>query len=774
MDMQAQEPAGSREITAAMVARAPRRIEGRDKVTGSAHFAGDLHADTLGFEPDVAVAVLSTQSTGRIASIDASRAAAAPGVRLVMTHENAPRLKKVLATNGNEIGDLLPMQDDRVHYAGQCVAVVVANTFENARDAAGLVVIAYDAPSNDVAFTLAQGERRVADVKKVGAGDPGQVKIGKPAEAFAAAAHSVDLTFETPPHHHNAMEPGAIVAAWTEDGGLTVHVPTQFSYGDAIILGQAFGFGLKERLPRLVGQVLGGFEFNNKVRVIATLSGGSFGAKNANPHLLIAPMAAKLNERPVKLVMDRRQVFTMLPFRPASRQRLRLAADADGRLVSIMQDALLAQGAKGAYVEPAGETVTKSYACPNILVHCQSARLDTHAPGWMRGPGACLGQFALDSAMDALADKMGIDPLEFRLRNHADVEPGSGHEWSSKSLKQCYAAAAERIGWHERDPRVGSMREGRYRVGYGMTSSVYPVRQLPTLARVILGTDGHARVQTAAHEIGQGLITSMTQLAAEGLGLPLRQVRLEWGDTTLPYGSMTVGSMSALSNGSSIAEAAASVKAAVIKRAVRDKASPLYGSNRHDIDVVDGRVGHPDGIGESVAALMARHPNDPITAEATTGRDFGRSKYGRQTFGAQFAKVLVDTETGHLKVERLIGAFAGGRPINPMLVRSQCLGGMIFGLGQALMEESLMDERTGVLMNRSLGEALVPTHADIPDLDAIVIAEDDTRAHPLGIKGMGEIGVIGTPAAIANAIHHATGVRLTTLPFRIDRVLAAA
>ena len=439
-----------------------------------------------------------------------------------------------------------------------------------------------------------------------------------------------------------------------------------------------------------------------------------------------------------------------------------------------MQDVILAQGAKGTYVEPAGETVTKSYACPNILVHCQSARLDTNAPGWMRGPGACLGQFALDTAMDALAVKMGIDPLEFRLRNHADVEPGSGHGWSSKSLKQCYAAAADRIGWHLRDPRVGSMREGRYRVGYGMTTSVYPVRQLPTLARIILGADGQARVQTAAHEIGQGLITAMTQLAAEGLGLPLAQVRLEWGDTALPYGSMTVGSMSALSNGASIVEAAAAVKAAIVKRAVRDRASPLYGSNRHDIDVVDGRVGHPDGKGESVAALMARHPDDPIEEEAITGRDFGRSKYGRQTFGAQFAKVLVDIETGHLRVERLIGAFAGGRPINPMLVRSQCLGGMVWGLGQALMEESLMDARTGVLMNRNLGEALVPAHADIADLDAIIIAEDDTRGHPIGIKGMGEIGVIGTPAAIGNAIFHATGVRLTTLPFRIERLMAGA
>ena len=762
------------------LARAPRRVEGRDKVTGRVRYAGDLKAHDLGpglGAMDVAVVIPSTRATGRVLAVDAAEALAAPGVRLVMTHENAPRLHKVLSLTNAEIGELLPLQDDVLHYAGQCVAVLVADTWENARDAAQLVHVRYADPTpgaRAAAFTLEHALGRAQDAKKVGGGDPGQVEVGDPDAAFAAAPHQVDLTFASEPHHHNQMEPGAIAAAWGDDGGLTVHVPTQFSYGDAMILGQAFDFALKDRLPRIIGQVLGGFEFDNKVRVVSTMAGGAFGGKNGNVHLLLAPMAAKLTGRPVRLVLARDHVFSLMPFRGASRQRLRLAAGADGRLQALIQDSVAAQGAKGDYIEALGETVEKAYACPNVRVHTQAARLDTNAAGWMRGPGSCLGRFASEVAMDALAHQVGMEPLEFRLLNYADVEPDTGHEWSSKSLKQCYQAAAERVGWFDRDPRVGSMREGRLLVGYGMATSLYPVKQMPAVARVILGRDGRARVQTATHEIGQGAITAMTQIAAEALGMAVADVTLEYGDTVLPYGGMTVGSMSTLTNGAAVHEAAAGVKHAVCARAVRDPASPLFGLAAHDVRVADGRVATADGRGERVAALMARHPDGRIEEEAITGRDMGRSKYGRQTFGAQFAKVLIDPDTMHVQVGRLVGAFAGGRAINPLLVRSQLMGAMVWGLGQALFEETTIDERTGAWMNRNLGEALVPTNADVDGIEALIIEEDDTRAHPLGVKGMGEVGVVGTAAAIGNAIFHATGVRLTALPFRIDRLLAGA
>ena len=765
-----------RPLSAEVVSRAPRRVEGRDKVTGRLRYAGDLDSSRLGVAPGEllhAVPITATQASGRVIGFAAAAALAAPGVRLLMTHVNAPRLKKVTSLVGAEIGELLPMQEDLVRYGGQCVGVLVADTLQHAIEAANLVAVRYSAPDGGAAFTLEQGAGRATDAKTVGAGTAGQVKVGDPGKAYDAATCRVDVSVSTAPHHHNAMEPGAATAAWDADGGLTVHVPTQFSYNDAVILGEAFGFPLKERLPRMVTQVLGKFEFDNKVRVIAPPAGGAFGGKNANGHLLLVAMAAKLAGAPVKLVLDRASVFTMMPFRGQSRQRIRIGADADGRLQAVIRDAVVAQGAKGSYIEPAGEIAAKMYACPNIRIHTQSARLDTGAPGWMRGPGAGMDAIGIETAIDMLAYEVGVDPLELRLRNHADMEPDTGHEWSSKSLKACYREAAARIGWSDRDPAVGAMREGRQLVGYGVATSMYPVLQMPALARCFVGADGRATLQTAAHEIGQGMITALTQIGAEALGLPVGQVTLEFGDTRLPYGGMTVGSMTTLTNGAAIHDAATAVRTALLKRATADADSPLHGMRAAALVIADGVISTRDGDArDSVADLMARHPDGCVEHLSVTGRTMGHSKYARFSFGAQFAKVLVDPDTAHVQVARYLGAFAGGRAINPMLVRSQLMGGMVWGLGQALIEETVMDPRTGMWMNRSLGEALVPVNADIADIEALIIEEDDTRGHPLGIKGMGEVGSIGGQAAIGNAIFHATGVRMTDLPFRIDKLLA--
>lgn len=758
-------------VSPAQVRDAPRRLEGHAKVLGQAQYVGDFHHPEAGGPLDVAVAVTSTQATGRVLAIEATAALARPGVRLVISHENAPRLHAVTSLTGTEIGGLLPLQDAKLHYYGQCVALVVADTLEHAQAAAALVHVRYSAPDPDPAFTLAQGQARVKEAKKVGGGDPGRVSIGHPEKAYAAAPHQVDATFTTPPHHHNAMEPGGALAHWTADGGLTVQVPTQFSYGDALMLAQAFGFGLKDRLPGFAAEALGLGSFDHQVRVISPLIGGSFGGKTGNVHLLLAALAAKLAGRAVRLVLTRAQTFSLLPFRPETWQRVRLAADGEGRLQAVLHDTVAARGAGGEYVEPIGELTAKLYAAPNVLVHQQEVRLDTNAPGWMRAPGACVGQFAVESALDMLAHQLGLDPLDMRLRNHADREPDTGKEWSSKSLIACYQAAAARIGWADRNPRVGSMREGGRLIGYGMATAMYRTNQLPASARVILQPDGRAVVQTAAHEMGQGMITALTQIAAEALGLPLAAVHLDWGDTRLPYGGMSVGSMTTLANGSAIAEAAEAAKKALLRRVVADKDSPLHGQAAQDLHVLDGRITAPDGTGETVSAALARHPADPISEEATTGRTFGRSDYGRAAFGAQFAQVSIDPDTRHLRVERLVGAFAGGRLINPRTVRSQLLGGMVWGVGQALMEESALDPRTGHWLTDNLAEALVPTNADIADLEAIMIEEDDSRGSALGVKGLAEIGGVGTAAAIANAIFHATGQRLTSLPLRIDKLL---
>ena len=761
-------------VDSATYKNSPRRVEGRDKVMGKAVYAGDYYSDRLEREIDVAYAVTSTQATGSVLSIDTQAALESQGVHAVLTHENAPRLKKVLSLNGTEIGDILPLQNSKLHYNGQCIALVVADSLEHARNAALLVKACYSQPEPNVAFTLQQGQERLADAKQVGAMEKGKERIGDPEKVYGLSTHRIDITAATSPHHHNAMEPGAIIATWEDDGGLTIRMPSQFCYGDAVILGEAFGFGLKERLPRIIGQVLDGLEFHNKVRVITPLAGGAFGSKQANIHTLLAPMAAKVVGRPVKLVLSREQTFSMMPFRGQSQQRLRMSADIHGNLEAILHDTQIAQGAGGSFIEPVSENTMKAYACKNISVNNRSARLDTGAPGWMRAPGASLGLFAMEVAIDMLAEKAGIDPLEMRLRNHADVEPDTGHEWSSKSLKQCYQEAATSIGWFERNARVGSMREGRQLVGFGMATAIYPTRMLPAVASITLYPTGVAVVKSAVHEIGQGMLTTMTQVAVEHLGLPLASVKLEWGDTRLPYGSMAVGSMGALTNGAAIAEAAIKVSKALFKIVVKDAASPLRGQKVDHLAIRGEFIVAEDGTKESVTVAASRLAK-PIEEEAITGRPPQLPtlphKYGRCVFGAQFAKVLVDPDTMHLKVERLVGAFAGGRALNPLLVRSQLMGGMVWGIGQALMEESSLDPRTGMWMNGNLGEALVPVNADASGIEAILIEEDDRRGHPLGIKGMGEIGGIGTAAAISNAIYHATGKRLLSLPMKIDDLL---
>ena len=750
-------------------ADSPRRVEALAKVTGTAIYAADLSGDDVGGFLDHAVAVTSTQATGRITGIDATAALARPGVRTVVTHENAPRLRKFTDLPGITIRSVAPLQDDKLRYNGQCVALVVAETLEEARHAASLVTVSYSAPEAAV-FSLGEAGARFKDARRAGAGTPGKASRGDADAAYATAPHRIDMTFETAPHHHNAIEPGVAVAAWGPDGSLTVHLPTQFPYGDALMLGQSFGFGPADRIPGVVAQLVGGVELYGKVRVVAMLAGGAFGGKFGNVHLLLAPMAAKVNGRPVKLVLTREQCFSMMPYRGETRQRLRLGASDDGRLTSLIHESWVARGTAGSFIEPVGECSTKVYAAGAARMHQQSARLNRNAPGWMRAPGVSPAQFALESAMDELAHALDLDPLELRLRNHTDTDPDTGRAWSSKSLKACYEAAAEAIGWEARPCSPGSLREAGRPVGFGLATAIYPARQFPAVARVRLEADGRAVVATAASEIGQGSLTAISQMAAEALGLDVDDVRLEWGDRRLPFGAASVGSAGTLSAGAAVSEASRRVRRALVAEVVRDRASPLFGYRERDVVVVAGRLDGGGGAVETVAEAMRRRPNRTIERRCIAGRDMGRSRFGRAAFGAQFAKVSVDPATLQVRVERLVGAFACGRIINPLIARSQLIGGMIWGLGQALFEESYPDPRTGRWTNANLAEALMPTNADAPDVEVILIEEDDTRGHALGVKGVGEIGVVGTAGAIANAIFNATGARLTSLPMRLDHM----
>lgn len=707
-------------------------------------------------------------ASGRLRQIYTREAEVAPGVRVAVTHLNAPRLKPVKTHTASELDAFLPLQDDRIHYNGQPIALIVAETLQTAQHAASLVITSYERTAAALSFS---GELPYAsEVRKVAGRDPATVKRGRPEQAYSVAPVQVDVTYTSMPAHHNPIERGATIAVWDENGHITAWNASQFVYGDATTLGQAFGFGPLDQKLRIVPQATFGIDLGSNIRVIAPLVGGGFGSKGANASLLLAAMAAKVAGTAVKLVVTREQSYSLMPYRSGIVQRLRLGATPEGCLSALLHDSTVQNSKVGSFVEPVGEVTPHLYACEHLRTTHKIVRLNVNAPGWMRAPGAAPGSFGLECAMDELAEKLNMDPVELRLRNYAAIDPQSGHEWSSKSLKECYQLAGERIGWWtERNPRCGSMRENGLLIGFGMASAAYRTNQFPSVARVTVTSEGEAIVQSAVHEIGQGAITALSQVAAESLGVPLERVRLEFGDTALPFAFITAGSATTLSVGTAIKEAAERVKRDLILRAITDRASPLYGLRSQDVDAARGRLfsGRDSDRSETLLELLARHPRRRFSAKAVTGRTFGRSRYARFAFGAQFARVAVDHETGKIRVQRIIGAFGCGRIINPKLARSQLLGGMVWGLGQALFEETVLDERDGSWVNSNLAEALVPTNSDVPRMEVLFAEEDDSRGSALGAKGLGEIGITGVAAAIANAVYHATGKRIRKLPIKL-------
>lgn len=763
----------ARTTTSAHGDRGPRpRVEGRSKVTGTARYVDDVRAAEFGSDFDVAVPVTSTRATGRVTGIDVGAALAVPGVRAVLTHRNAPRLRKVLAVSMAEVGELLPLQDDRLRYHGQCVAVVIASSLRAAQDGARAIAVHHDDAGAPGAFTLADGADRLGRVARAGIA-PGESTAGDAEADHRAAPVRVDREYHHAPHHHNAIEPSAVLARWDPDGGVTVRAAVQWHHVDTLLIGQAFGLGPAHGIPGLVGRALLGAAPGSRVRLVNALSGGAFGRNINTIHLLLACMAAKLTGRAVKVVLSREQTFSLLSHRGEVAQRLRLGADADGRLISLIQEPDVAKGAAGTYVEPVGEVPGRIYAHRSRLVRHRVAALDLSSTGWMRAPGVSSALFALETAMDDLARQLDVDPVELRLRNHAETDPEDGRPWTSKSLRQCYATAAEAIGWAER-PAGGSLRPDGRLTGYGMATSFDLGRRFPASARVELRRDGGAVVSVAAAELGQGILSALTTISAEALGLDRDRVVLRTAETALPYAAGSIGSTGTFSNGTAIHAAARAVRRALLARAVADRRSPLHRRDPSTLVVEGGRVRAPDGTGEAVADLLARHPRGSISRTARTGRTFGRSAEATASFGAVFVEVAVDPVTMVPTVERTVGAFACGRLIEPEIARSQLTGGLIWGIGQALLEETRVDRRTGRWLNANLAEALVPTQADVRSVEVHVVEEDDTRNHPLGMKGLAEIGVVGTAPAIANALADATGVRLSSTPMRVEDLLRAA
>ncbi len=734
------------------------RVDGRLKVTGGARYAAEARVA----DPAHGVLVLSTVAKGTVTGIDAAAAEKAPGVLAVITYRNAPRAslpEKAKASVDPTVGrPLQPLQDDRVHYHGQPVAVVVAETLERATQAAALVRVSYREERAVTDFDAAAARSFPPTESKSsdrGTKKPADYRRGGPDEALAAAEARVEETYTIPAEYHNPMEPHATLAAW--DGGkLTLYDKTQWV--DNVQKQVAAAFGIPEE----------------DVRVLSPFVGGAFGsALRAWVHVFIAALAAKHVRRPVKLVLTRAQMYTVPGYRPHTVQKVALGATREGKLTAIRHEGTAQTSAHEEYTESLLNATRYLYACPNVSTRYRLAAMNVNTPASMRGPGEASGVYALESALDELAYALKMDPVELRLRNHADTDPESGLPWSSKSLKACYREGAERFGWSRRKPAPRSMRDGRLLVGYGMATATWPTIRRPATALVRVLADGTAVVRTATSDIGPGTYTAMTQVAADALGLPPASVRFELGDSRMPPAPVHGGSMTVASVGSAVHEAALAARAKVLGLASGDADSPLHGAAADKVSADGGRLfltGEPSR-GETYAAVLKRHRQDAVevTHESKPGEE--AKKFSMHAFGAHFVEVRVDPDLATVRVARVVSALAAGRIINPKTARSQGIGGVVGGLGMALLEEAVRDPRNGRVVNANLADYLVPVNADVPDLDAFYVEEEDAHANPLGAKGLAELSLVGVAAAVANAVYHATGKRVRELPITPEKLL---
>jgi xanthine dehydrogenase YagR molybdenum-binding subunit len=706
----------------------PRR-DGRAKVTGAARYATDE------MPPGLAHGVFaeSAIASGRILAIDTAAARAVPGVLAVLTHETAPRLAQVgqQGQAGRPGQSHMPLQDDRIFHAGQYVALVVAETPEAAEHAADLVRVTYapDPAGPRARFEAHLEEAEVPPRIPLIGTPPVASCRGDPEAALAAAPVRLDLRYRTPIEHHVPMEQHGTVAAW--DGGrVTVWDSTQHVYGVRSIVAKFLG--LEEE----------------QVRVLSAFTGGAFGSKGSSwPHITYAAVAARVVGRPVRIWLSRRQGFVGAGHRSPTLQRLRIGADRDGRLQALVHEAVGHSSPYDAFSDATAVISRMLYACPAVRTGHGIVRVNVNTPTAMRAPGEAQGTFALECAMDELAAEIGLDPLELRLRNYAERdEDEGGKPYSSKALRECYRLGAERFGWSRRPSAPRAQRDGRWLLGQGMATAVYPGKQSPASARVTLLPDGRAEVASATQEIGTGGSTALAMIAAAALGLPLDRVGLAYGDSRLPRAPVSAGSQTIASLGSAIRLAA---------EAARRRLAELS-------------AGAPDPT--AWAELFARH--GPVVGEASYEPPEKEARsHAPHAFGVQFCEVRVAEDSGEVRVVRWTGGFGCGRIVNARTAHSQLIGGITWGIGMALLEETHMEARLGRFMNRNLAEYLVPVNADVPALDAFFVEEPDAMANPIGAKNVGEIGICGAAAAIANAVFHATGRRIRDLPIRIEKLL---
>ena len=726
------------------------RVDGPLKVCGQAHYTGDLALPRMAH----AVLVTSTIASGRVLRIDAGAAERAPGVVMVLTHLNAMRLPEGgRAAVQPPAGRVLALlQDDQVAYSNQPIAVVVAETIEQANGAAALVRASYERTAARLDF---EAERRNEyPPGKVNDGPP-DTRRGDLEAGLQAAAYRLDAAYTTPMQHHNPMEPHATLASWDGER-LSIEDSTQYVAGVRRTVAKTLGIA-----PELV-------------HVRSSFVGGAFGGKgSAWSHVVLAAMAARQVGRPVRLVLLRPQLFGPVGGRPCTAQAIRAGADAQGRLTALEHRSTSSTSVIEDWVEASAVVTRMLYASRAVVTAHRLVRLNVGTPTFQRAPGESTGMFALESAMDEMAIAAGLDPIEFRLRNDAQRDEQKNAPYSSKALSECYRVGAERMAWSRRSATPGALRDGHWLVGLGCASATRPAKRSPCAARVRITADGRALVQSSTAELGTGTYTVMAQVAADALGLPVERVRFELGDTSLPEAPISAGSMTMESVGSAIAAACANARERLVALAIADADSPLHGATPADVAIEDGwlRSSADPGRRDNVAVLLSRQGGVPLVADGDSRPGAEDRQYSMNSFGAVFAEVHVDRDLGLIRVPRIVGRFGAGRIVNVKTARSQLLGGVVWGLGMALTEESVLDPRSGRFVNANLAEYHVMVNADIGDIDVDFVPEADPHVNSLGAKGLGEVSMTGVAGAVANAVFNATGRRVRDLPITLDKLI---
>ena len=728
-------------MSAGIIGEPLTRVDGRLKVTGAAKYSAEFDFPNLAY----AVLIQSTIPSGKVASMDTKEAERAPGVLAVMTPANAPKLAAPQ-------GRITTLQDDKVHYNNQPIGVVVAESLHQAYYAASLVKVKYETTEAKLDFKAGFPTGYPGHHNE----DPGDASWGDPDGAFRASEAKVEQIYTTPIQHHNPMEPHATIAQWDGDH-LTLHDATQNISGEKGSMAKMFG------IP------------DGNVHVISLFLGGGFGCKGSVwSHVPLAAMAAKQVNRPVKLVLERPQMFGPVGARPETYQQVSLGATREGKLTAIRHHVYTNTSFLEDYLESSAVPTRRMYACDNVSTMHRLVKLNTGTPTYMRAPGVATGTYALEVAMDELAYELKMDPLQLRLANYADVDPQTKLPFTEKSLRECYTRAAEKFGWAKRNHEPRSMRDGAQLIGWGMATETYPGNRLPASARVTFQPNGRVLVESGTHDIGTGMYTVLTQVTASELNISPDLVDARLGDTTLPIAPISAGSMSTASVTPAVQEAAQKARTALFNLAAGDAKSPVYGTSTDQLVLAHGKIikKSSPATGEKFADLLARNGNQPVVGLASVKPTEDKSKYSSQSFGAVFVEVTVDPQLGPVRVRRVVAVYDVGKVVNERLGRSQFIGGIVWGIGLALHEDTLVDWRNGRIANANLAEYHVPVNLDVPEIDVTAIDIPDTKLNPLGARGIGEIGITGTGAAIANAVYHATGKRVRDLPITPDKLLA--